>query len=215
MKYVTLLLQVGVLYVFSLVGTWIQGVFHLSMPGSLIGMLILFLLLSTRVLPLKWFELGAEKLIVFLPLFLIPSTTGLMEYGSFLFSKESIIFPLVVASTVVTLIVSGYISQLLITTKIKSTRCTIQMVLIIITVAIYFLATKLYKIYVCIYVTGVNSYGNYDLFIFHFGISHHEYRENGGDILSSLLSPCNCRLAIPLFKERKILMKNFYRYLLE
>ena len=24
--------QVGVLYVFSLVGTWIQGVFHLSMP---------------------------------------------------------------------------------------------------------------------------------------------------------------------------------------
>ena len=36
MKYVMLLLQVGVLYVFSLVGTWIQGVFHLSMPGSLI-----------------------------------------------------------------------------------------------------------------------------------------------------------------------------------
>ena len=117
MKYVTLLLQVGVLYVFSLVGTWIQEIFHLSIPGNLIGMLILFLLLSTRVLPLKWFELGSEKLIVFLPLFLIPSTTGLMEYGSFLFSKGSIIFVLVVASTVVTLIVSGYISQLLITTK--------------------------------------------------------------------------------------------------
>ncbi|MGM2821422.1 holin, partial [Bacillus cereus group sp. Bce001] len=41
----------------------------------------------------------------------------LMEYGSFLLSKGSIIFLLVVASTVVTLIVSGYISQLLITTK--------------------------------------------------------------------------------------------------
>ncbi|MEH7282742.1 CidA/LrgA family protein, partial [Bacillus toyonensis] len=53
MKYVTLLLQVGVLYVFSLAGTWIQGIFHLSMPGSLIGMLMLFLLLSTRILPLK------------------------------------------------------------------------------------------------------------------------------------------------------------------
>ncbi len=64
MKYVILLLQVGVLYVFSLVGTWIQGVFHLSMPESLIGMLMLFLLLSTRILPLKWFEEGAEKLII-------------------------------------------------------------------------------------------------------------------------------------------------------
>lgn len=117
MKYVTLLLQVGVLYVFSLAGMWIQGVFHLSMPGSLIGMLILFLLLSTRIFPLKWFELGAEKLIVFLPLFLIPSTTGLMEYGSFLLSKGSSIFFLVVASTIVTLIISGYVSQLLVTSK--------------------------------------------------------------------------------------------------
>ncbi|PEW79912.1 holin [Bacillus cereus] len=117
MKYVTLLLQVGVLYVFSLVGTWIQGEFHLSMPGSLIGMLMLFLLLATRILPLKWFEEGAEKLIVFLPLFLIPSTTGLMEYGPFLFSKGSVIFLLVVVSTVVTLIISGYISQLLVTSK--------------------------------------------------------------------------------------------------
>ncbi|KOS25669.1 holin [Bacillus anthracis] len=117
MKYVMLLLQVGVLYVFCLVGTWVQGVFHFSMPGSLIGMLMLFLLLSTRILPLKWFEEGAEKLLVFLPLFLIPSTTGLMEYESFLFSKGSIIFLLVVISTVVTLIVSGYISQLLVTSK--------------------------------------------------------------------------------------------------
>ncbi|CAH2462707.1 holin [Bacillus mycoides] len=102
---------------FSLVGVWIQEVFHLSMPGSLIGMLILFLLLSTRILPLKWFEIGAEKLIVFLPLFLIPSTTGLMEYGSFLLSKGSIMFFLVVVSTLVTLIISGYVSQLLITSK--------------------------------------------------------------------------------------------------
>lgn len=102
---------------FSLVGVWIQEVFHLSMPGSLIGMLILFLLLSTRIVPLKWFEIGAEKLILFLPLFLIPSTTGLMEYGSFLLSKGSIMFFLVVVSTLVTLIISGYVSQLLITSK--------------------------------------------------------------------------------------------------
>ncbi|QUG85169.1 CidA/LrgA family holin-like protein [Bacillus nitratireducens] len=117
MKFLTLLLQVGVLYMFSLVGVWIQEVFHLSMPGSLIGMLILFLLLSTRIVPLKWFEIGAAKLILFLPLFLIPSTTGLMEYGSFLLSKGSIMFFLVVVSTLVTLIISGYVSQLLITSK--------------------------------------------------------------------------------------------------
>ena len=35
-----------------------------------------------------------------------------------------------------------------------------------------------------------------------------------GDILSSLLSPAIVALAIPLFKERKILMKNFLSILI-
>ena len=88
------------------------------------------------------------------------------------------------------------------------------MVLIIITVVMYVLATKLYKNARFLYVTGVNSYSEYDWFISDFGISHDEYRENGGDTLSGLLSPAIVALAIPLFKERNILMKNFCRYLL-
>lgn len=82
-----------------------------------------------------------------------------------------------------------------------------QMVFIIITVVVYLLATKLYKkftlpvltvtaIMICLFLT--------------FGISHHEYKENGGDILTGLLSPAIVALAIPLFKERKILMQNFF-----
>lgn len=47
-----------------------------------------------------------------------------------------------------------------------------------------------------------------------FGISHDEYRENGGDTLSGLLSPAIVALAIPLFKERNILMKNFLSILI-
>lgn len=47
-----------------------------------------------------------------------------------------------------------------------------------------------------------------------FGISHHEYKENGGDILTGLLSPAIVALAIPLFKERKILMQNFLSMLI-
>lgn len=102
---------------FSLAGEWIQKTFNLAMPGSLIGMIMLFLLLYFGVLPVGWFELGAEKLIVFLPLFLIPSTTGLMEYGSFFVSKGSIMFFIVILSTLVTLLISGYISQFLVNSK--------------------------------------------------------------------------------------------------
>ncbi|WP_028401969.1 CidA/LrgA family holin-like protein [Ectobacillus panaciterrae] len=120
MKWIAFLLQVGGLYAFSSTGEWIQKTFNLSIPGSLIGMLMLFSLIYFRVLPLKWFELSAEKLVAFLPLFLIPSTTGLMEYGSFLLSKGSVMFLIVILSTLVTLLISGYVSQLFVSKEKKS-----------------------------------------------------------------------------------------------
>ena len=90
-----------------------------------------------------------------------------------------------------------------------------QMVLIIITVVIYLLATKLYKKFTFPFTLPVLTVTTIMICLFLiFGISHHEYRGNGEDILSSLLSPAIVALAIPLFKERKILMKNFLSILI-
>ncbi|EJQ14576.1 hypothetical protein IE3_01814 [Bacillus cereus BAG3X2-1] len=84
------------------------------------------------------------------------------------------------------------------------------MVLIFITVVIYLLATKLYKKFTFPFTLPVLTVTTIMICIFFtFGISHQDYKENGGDILSSFLSPAIVALAIPLFKERKILMKNF------
>ncbi|QWG34726.1 LrgB family protein [Bacillus mycoides] len=84
------------------------------------------------------------------------------------------------------------------------------MVLIFITVVIYLLATKLYKKFTLPFTLPVLTVTAIMICIFLiFGISHQDYKENGGDILSSFLSPAIVALAIPLFKERKILMKNF------
>jgi predicted murein hydrolase (TIGR00659 family) len=84
------------------------------------------------------------------------------------------------------------------------------MVLIFITVVIYLLATKLYKKFAFPFTLPVLTVTAIMICIFlTFGISHQDYKENGGDILSSFLSPAIVALAIPLFKERKILMKNF------
>lgn len=111
MKLLAFTLQVGVLYVFSWIGEWIQDTLHLSIPGSLIGMLLFFILLYSGVLPVRWFELSAEKLLVFLPLFVIPSTTGVMDYGSFLFGKGSAMLLTVILSTLITLVVAAYVSH--------------------------------------------------------------------------------------------------------
>ncbi|MES5956214.1 LrgB family protein [Bacillus fungorum] len=89
------------------------------------------------------------------------------------------------------------------------------MVFIIITVVIYILATKLYKKFTSPYTLPVLTVTTIMICLFlTFDISHHEYRANGGDTLSGLLSPAIVALAIPLFKERKILMKNFLSILI-
>jgi holin-like protein len=121
LKGVLLTLQVGVFYLFSWAGGWIQKALHLSIPGSLIGMLLLCILLFSGVLPVKWFEAGAGKLLLFLPLFVIPSTAGLMEYFSFLMGKGSVMFFTVVLSTFITLIASAYMSEYLMVRKKKRT----------------------------------------------------------------------------------------------
>ncbi|CUB12735.1 Holin-like protein CidB [Bacillus cereus] len=90
-----------------------------------------------------------------------------------------------------------------------------QMVFIIITVVVYLMAIKLYKKFMFPFMLPVLTVTTIMICLFLiFGISHHEYRENGGDILSSLLSPAIVALARPLFKERKILMKNFLSILI-
>ena len=59
------------------------------------------------------------------------------------------------------------------------------MVLIFITVVIYLLATKLYKKFTFPFTLPVLTVTAIMICIFLiFGISHQEYKENGGDILS-------------------------------
>lgn len=84
MKFTKIIVQVAALYVFYMIGTWVQEMVDIPIPGSLIGMFLLLILLSMKVLPVKWFDLGAETLVAIMPFLLIPPTIGLMNYGAFL-----------------------------------------------------------------------------------------------------------------------------------
>ncbi|ENQ3105895.1 Putative effector of murein hydrolase LrgA, UPF0299 family [Bacillus sp. 491mf] len=111
MKFTKIIVQVAALYVFYMIGTWIGGTFHLPIPGSLIGMLLLFILLSLNVLPVKWFDFGAETLVDLMPFLLVPSIIGLMNYGSFFVSKGISLLITVVLSTFIIIVVAGHTGQ--------------------------------------------------------------------------------------------------------
>ena len=122
MKFTKILVQIAALYVFYMVGTWVQEMLNIPIPGSLIGMFLLLVLLSLNVLPVKWFDLGAETLVAIMPFLLIPPTLGLMNYGAFFMSKGISLFITVVASTFLIIIVAGHTGQYLANRKERESR---------------------------------------------------------------------------------------------
>lgn len=83
-------------------GNAISTLLHITIPGSIIGMLILFTLLSTQVLPYKWVKPGCNVLIRYMALLFVPIGVGVMNYYDMLRAQFG---PLVVSCLVSTLLV--------------------------------------------------------------------------------------------------------------
>ena len=80
MKIVKSIVQIGYLYILLLIGNTIARLLHLPIPGSIIGLVLLFLLLQFHIIKLEWIELGAAVLLSELLLFFIPSAIGVIDY---------------------------------------------------------------------------------------------------------------------------------------
>ncbi|WP_201715695.1 CidA/LrgA family holin-like protein [Rossellomorea arthrocnemi] len=111
MKIIRIIIQVGILYAFSLIGGAVEQLFHLPTPGSIIGLMLLLACLSLKIVPLIIVEDGASFLLAILPLLFIPAMTGVMNYPSLLSGTGAVLFLIVVLSTIVTMAVSGFASQ--------------------------------------------------------------------------------------------------------
>ena len=96
MKYVKIVLQIIVLYGFVLMGNWLQDLLHLPLPGSIIGLLVLLAALSLKVFQLEWIESGSYFLLSYLPLYFIPATVGVMNYGHVFAGKGFLLIPITI-----------------------------------------------------------------------------------------------------------------------
>lgn len=57
---------------------------HLKIPGSILGIALVFLLLQIKVLKLEWIDLGAKWLLSEMLLFFIPPAAGMIQYQTLL-----------------------------------------------------------------------------------------------------------------------------------
>ncbi len=113
--YIRIVFQIGILYIFYYIGLWIQHTFHLLMPGSIIGMLLLFCLLMTKKFKVTWIDKGASFLLSHLPLLFIPVTVGIIDFFDLFKGRGFLSVIVVIVSTILVMItstlVAGWIAE--------------------------------------------------------------------------------------------------------
>lgn len=75
-------LGLGLLTGFAALGIGLTGWLHLPLPGSVVGMVLLWLALGTGVVRLHWINEAADGLLSVLGLLFVPATVGFVEYLS-------------------------------------------------------------------------------------------------------------------------------------
>ncbi|AIQ71451.1 CidA/LrgA family protein [Paenibacillus graminis] len=104
------LLQVAGLTLFSMLVNVLTPFLHIPIPGSIIGMILLFLLLESGVIRLNWVEAGASWLLAELLLFFIPSAIGVMKYSKLLESNGLQVLAVVIVGTFAVMASSGLLT---------------------------------------------------------------------------------------------------------
>ncbi|MFC0270354.1 CidA/LrgA family protein [Metabacillus herbersteinensis] len=111
MYVVKVILQISCLYGFYKLGEMLQSLLSLPIPGSIIGMLLLFGLLSTKLVKSEWFFIGSSLLLAHLPLLFIPATVGVIDYLNLFNGSGLITLLIVILSTILVMISSAGVSQ--------------------------------------------------------------------------------------------------------
>ena len=110
--------QIFLLWVIYYLSTWAVQFLHLPIPGSVLGMILLFTLLSTGVLKEQWLTAATTPLLKHLSFFFIPIAVELMVWGDLFMQKGYLLFLPLVISALISLLTTGGIVQLL--TKLHS-----------------------------------------------------------------------------------------------
>ncbi len=83
----------------------------LRLPGNLVGMLILFALLSSRLVRVEWFQEGASILTRHFAFFFIPIAVGLIAFKEVFLQHGLAILGTLIVSATAGILLCGFIAQ--------------------------------------------------------------------------------------------------------
>ncbi|MFD2332369.1 CidA/LrgA family holin-like protein [Cohnella sp. GCM10020058] len=104
-------LQIGFYIVLSRLSDLAAEALHLPIPGSILGLLLLFVLLELKIVKLAWIALGAEWLVAQMLLFFVPATVGIVRYKPILLHSGAAILATIFLSTAIVMAIAGYAGE--------------------------------------------------------------------------------------------------------
>ena len=107
MNILRIIVQVGILYLFYLLGDLIVTLFNIKFPSSIVGLGLLWVCLYYKWLDIRFVADGASVLIAFLTLFFIPSTVGIVQYPELLTKNGFILMVAVFISSIFAFVFTG------------------------------------------------------------------------------------------------------------
>lgn len=97
--------------VYSVVINKVAEMLHLPIPGSILGIILLFLMLQFKIIKLEWVDLGSKWLLAEMLLFFIPPVVGVMEYKELMLANGIKIIVVLLLSLLAVMVVTGMLAE--------------------------------------------------------------------------------------------------------
>lgn len=108
---IKLILQLALIMLFTFIGTEVQKLLHIPLAGSIVGLMLFFLLLQFKIVPESWINVGADFLLKTMVFFFIPSVVGIMDVASNITMNYILFFIVIIIGTCLVALSSGYIAE--------------------------------------------------------------------------------------------------------
>lgn len=99
------------IFFFLILGELIKHLFDIPIAGNIIGMVLIFLALKTKLIKLCTVKPASDKLLKYMVVFFVPYGVGLMVHIDILKEQWPSITLVVTISTLLTLHITAYIQQ--------------------------------------------------------------------------------------------------------
>ncbi|EGS76502.1 holin-like protein CidA [Staphylococcus epidermidis VCU037] len=108
---IKLILQLALIMLITFIGTEVQKLLHIPLAGSIVGLMLFFLLLQFKIVSESWINVGADFLLKTMVFFFIPSVVGIMDVASNITMNYILFFIVIIIGTCLVALSSGYIAE--------------------------------------------------------------------------------------------------------